>query len=381
MTSLESLISNLLLQHNCVVIPSFGGFVAQRVPARFDESTSSVHPPKKSVLVNKQLIANDGLLVQAYAVHAKLNFTEAEVEVKNQVSIWEKQLLEGNRIQIDKVGILYLDRERNICFEQDRFYNLLMQSFGLSSVHFVSVEDVQALNSHQHIQELTIEKPVVEQTGTISVSPIIELNGEPVPVLEVVHEEHTVKTSVRKKKPYLRYAAAAVALPVLFYSVWIPMKTDVLESGIITTSDFNPFKKREKATYQRTTQLYKVEDNNVQEKAEVPENVNNYSYALDEDTYIPVKLKNGSAQPIVTTSTTPSRTEHIEASNSGYVIVGSYSTRENAQKQVDHLAALGFTSEILERDGKIRVSAGKGNQFGTLKTRLAEKGIDSWLLD
>jgi len=379
MKSLESLISNLLLQHNCVVIPSFGGFVAQRVPARFDATTSSIHPPKKSVLFNKQLIANDGLLVQAFAIHAKLNFTEAEVEVRNQVSVWDKQLSEGNRIQIDKVGILYLDRERNICFEQDRFYNLLMQSYGLSSVHFVSVEDVQALNTHQQIQEMTVEKGSAEKVERISIAPIIELVGEPVPVKEAVNEEQNIVPIQKKRKPYLRYAAAAVALPILFYSVWIPMKTDVLESGIITSSDFNPFKKQEKATYQRNTQLYKGASDNRQEKADLPEDVNTYSYALDEDTYIPVKLKNGSTQPndpaIVTTSITPS------VSNTGYVIVGSYSTKENAQKQVEHLATLGFSSEILERDGKIRVSAGKGNQFGSLKARLAEKGIDCWLLD
>jgi cell division protein FtsN len=98
---------------------------------------------------------------------------------------------------------------------------------------------------------------------------------------------------------------------------------------------------------------------------------------LDEDTYIPVKLKNSdpNIEPVTTISTTPT------ISNSGYVIVGSYSTIENAQKQVDHLASLGFTAEILQRDGKIRVTAGKGNQFGTLKARLAEKGLDCWLLD
>jgi len=377
MTSLESLISNLLLQHNCVVIPSFGGFVAQRVPARFDEKTSSVHPPKKSVLFNKQLIANDGLLVQAYAVHSKLNFTEAEVEVRNQVSVWEKQLNEGNRIQIDKVGILFLDRERNICFEQDRFYNLLMQSFGLSSVHFVSVEDVQALNTHQQIQEITVEKPVTESAERISIAPIIELVGEPVPVIENTNDKQKIVPISKKKKPYLRYAAAAVALPILFYSVWIPMKTDVLESGIITSSDFNPFKKQQAATYESSKELYHAETGDKKEKTTLPENVSSYSYALDEDTYVPVKLKNGNAniEPVTTISTTPS------VSNSGYVIVGSYSTVENAQKQVDHLASLGFSAEILQRDGKIRVTAGRGNQFGTLKARLAEKGLDCWLLD
>ncbi len=184
MLTVETLIGNLLLQHNCVVVPSFGGFVAQRVPARLDELTSTMHPPKKSVLFNKQLISNDGLLVQAYAHHAKLNYSQAEIEVKNCVGLWEKQLNEGQRVSIDRVGILFLDKERNLSFEQDRFYNLLLESYGLGSIHFVSVEDVQALVAHDQIQLVA--------TASETETPIIALNGESIPVFEATNVEPQV---------------------------------------------------------------------------------------------------------------------------------------------------------------------------------------------
>ena len=59
---IEKLIGDLLLRHNCVVVPSFGGFVAKQVSAVIDYKTGVMHPPKKSLLFNKQLINNDGLL-------------------------------------------------------------------------------------------------------------------------------------------------------------------------------------------------------------------------------------------------------------------------------------------------------------------------------
>ncbi len=379
MLTVEQLIGNLLIRHNCVVVPGFGGFVAQRVAAQLDLSNGSMSPAKKSVLFNRQLIANDGLLIQAYAHQAGVNYTQAEVEVNNCIGIWDQALKKGERITIDRVGLLFLDAERNICFEQDRFYNLLLESYGLSSVHFVSAEDVQALNTKINVVSLAEE---VE-----SESPIIALNGEPVPVFEAQAEESIVHPKLKKKTPVLRYAAAACILPVLFYSFWIPMKTDVLESGVLKLSDFNPFQQEQKGSYKADKTSYVV--NHSSKKAQLkdlPEDVSVYSYELDEDTYIPVKVKDvsGSAAVVLDKAhTTPLELTAPTTSTkkSGFVIVGSYSTIENAQKQVDLMKSLGYNGEILQRDGKIRVSVGSGAQFGTLKTRLAKDGYEAWLLN
>jgi hypothetical protein len=49
MTSVEQLIGDLLLRHNCVIIPSFGGFVAKPVAAQIDYTKGDNGAPKKVV--------------------------------------------------------------------------------------------------------------------------------------------------------------------------------------------------------------------------------------------------------------------------------------------------------------------------------------------
>jgi len=56
MLSIDGIIGELLLRHNCVILPGFGGFIAQRQPARIDYHSGTMHPPGKSILFNRQLI-------------------------------------------------------------------------------------------------------------------------------------------------------------------------------------------------------------------------------------------------------------------------------------------------------------------------------------
>ena len=54
----------LLHDHDCLVIPGMGGFVAHPVPARFDEDKGEWIPPGRDVLFNPKLTVRDGLLEQ-----------------------------------------------------------------------------------------------------------------------------------------------------------------------------------------------------------------------------------------------------------------------------------------------------------------------------
>ena len=56
-------IRNLLHEHDCVILPSFGGFVANYHSAKIDPIINLIHPPKKHIVFNKNLQNNDGLLV------------------------------------------------------------------------------------------------------------------------------------------------------------------------------------------------------------------------------------------------------------------------------------------------------------------------------
>lgn len=401
MLTVEQLIGDLLLQHNCVIVPSFGGFVAQRTPAKIDSSKGVIIPPRKSVLFNKQLINNDGLLIAALSQANSIPYSEAAEEVQAHINEWEARLQMGGRITIDRVGNLFYDQERNLCFEQDRFYNLLLESFGLSSVHFVSVADAQAQESHQAI--LHVVKAVeIEQKQTAPASePSFILNEEPiVPVLEVVQEEHIQQTvlPIKKKSNTWRYVAAACLLPVAFYSFWIPVKTDVLESGVVSLSDFNPFHSAKKGTYVLPETTYSFQKRTGKHQLEsLPKNVETFSYEMDEDTYIPVSLKKKKKNPEETNPQTTAQSEVVAETpkkvveqsktnpapvspKGGQIIVGSYSDRKNAEELIQLLKANGMTGQIMETNGKIRVTAGNASQFSQLEPKLKALGIAPWIL-
>lgn len=416
MLTVEQLIGDLLLQHNCVIVPSFGGFVAQRTSAKIDSAKGVIIPPKKSVLFNKQLINNDGLLIAALSQANSIPYSEAAEEVQAHINEWEVKLQMGGRITIDRVGNLFYDQERNLCFEQDRFYNLLLESFGLSAVHFVSVADAEAKESHQAI--LHVVKAVeMEQKQLIPTSePSFVLSEEPiVPVLEVVHEEHIRPTTlpIKKKSTAWRYVAAACLLPIAFYSFWIPVKTDVLESGVVSLSDFNPFHSSKQGTYTAPETNYSFPKRESKKQLQnLPKNVETFSYEMDEDTYVPVSLKKKKEAKLPKTevssdmpkekaeeklvlgneakkSETPKKTIEQPKANpvipavspkGGQIIVGSYSDKKNAEDLIKLLESKGMTGQIMEKDGKIRVTAGNASQYSQLEPKLKALGISPWIL-
>lgn len=401
MLTVEQLIGDLLLQHNCVIVPSFGGFVAQRTSAKMDPAKGVIIPPKKSVLFNKQLINNDGLLIAALSRANSIPYPEAAEEVQAHINEWEARLQMGGRITIDRVGNLFYDQERNLCFEQDRFYNLLLESFGLSSVHFVSVADAEAKESHQAILHVVKAVEMEQEHAPFTSEPSFVLKEEPiVPVLEAVREEHIleIKLPVKKKSTAWRYVAAACLLPIAFYSFWIPVKTDVLESGIVSLSDFNPFHSKKPGTYTVPETNYTFQKREAKKQLEnLPKKVETFSYEMDEDTYVPVSLnkkrvneekvsgKPEEKQPNVPEIPKkpveqPKINPVTVSPKGGQIIVGSYSDKKNAEELIKLLEANGMNGQILEKEGKIRVTAGSASQFSQLEPKLKALGIAPWIL-
>lgn len=382
MVSVEQLIGELLLRHNCVIIPSFGGFVAKQAPAVIDFKNGVMTPPRKSLLFNRQLINNDGLLIAELAVSNSIHYNEATEIVQQLVSKWSDQLRNGFRITIDKVGFLYFDAEKNICFEQDRFFNLLLESYGLGKVHFLTESDVQLA------QKTTIERVVTSAEKTDR-QPAILFDTEKIVAETVKTEEAEVieHPAIRSKTKVWRYVAAACLLPIAFYSFWLPMRTNVLESGMISVKDFNPFYKSQAGTYDQK-ELDKPE---IREKyttleesvANLPSDVAVFSYQYDEDLYIPVRLPanpTGSEEIVETVEAASSDQSSLRCQ----YIVGCFGSEENAKNLLAALKAQGIDGYICdESNGLKRISAGGSDSEAGLQALILEagsKGFDGWIL-
>ncbi len=400
--SIEKLIGDLLLRHNCVVVPSFGGFVAKQTAATIDKVNGIMLPPKKSLLFNRQLINNDGLLVASFAKEMDIAFDQAAKEVQTLVEKWSQALNEGERVVIDKVGFLFLDQEKNIGFEQDRYFNLLLHSFGLGKVHFVSEEDIQLVNQPVSINPQIVIEPIAEQK--IKETPIITLIPEGIENVKVAEVETpiiSIASSKSSTTKLWRYAAVAILMPVAFYSYWIPMKTNVLESGIFAVQDFNPFHHASKGKYEQKDLPIKLNQKNPtfisveDEIQKLDANVQVWSYPFSEKLFIPIKIESSPKEVIpeaapqqveaASVETPIESTKVVSTESAYYLITNCFGSVSNAQNFVSYLKSKGFDAQIVDsKNGLQRVSAGKSTDAADLKSIQSKvEALDiqgSWIL-
>jgi cell division protein FtsN len=121
----------LLRDHDCVIIPDFGGLVADVSPARAQPGRQALSPPTKLVAFNQALTRNDGLLVDALSQHLGLPIAEARERVRAAVAGLQRELDESNRTELPGIGIFRRATGRGLSFEYTGTDNLLAASFGL----------------------------------------------------------------------------------------------------------------------------------------------------------------------------------------------------------------------------------------------------------
>lgn len=121
----------LLRDHDCVIIPDFGGLVADVSPARAQPGRQALSPPTKLVAFNQALTRNDGLLVDALSEHLGLSIAQAREAVRAAVAGLQQELDETNRTELPGIGIFRRAAGRGLSFEYTGTDNLLAAAFGL----------------------------------------------------------------------------------------------------------------------------------------------------------------------------------------------------------------------------------------------------------
>jgi len=124
-------IKELLLLNDCVIIPEFGGFVANYKPASIENN--QFFPPTKEIAFNNKLISNDGLLVNYIADSEGINYFEAKQKLENFVEETQLNLERNRNVYFEGVGYLHYDSHENLQFEPQLKQNLLVESYGLQN--------------------------------------------------------------------------------------------------------------------------------------------------------------------------------------------------------------------------------------------------------
>ena len=135
--NIEQYISDLLYEHDCVVIPGFGGFIGNYTPARVNPVHHTFFPPYKSLLFNINLKQNDGLLANRIVRDNMIPYEEAMHFIRSFVNHCNSLLKEEKKIRLENIGTIYTDNRGTLQFDQDKEVNYLMGSYGLTS--FISL--------------------------------------------------------------------------------------------------------------------------------------------------------------------------------------------------------------------------------------------------
>jgi flagellar basal body-associated protein FliL len=133
-------IKELLFEHECVILPGFGGFLTQYVSADIHPITHKMQPPSRRVAFNEHLKNNDGLLVDAVAMGEILPKAEVLKEIEAFVNEMRDKLLRSRIYELKHVGRFFYNKEDQLEFEPDTTVNYLADSFSLPELFFKPIE-------------------------------------------------------------------------------------------------------------------------------------------------------------------------------------------------------------------------------------------------
>ncbi len=279
MSLLDSHISYLLHEHNCVILPAFGGFVANYHSSRIDPIISLMHPPKKHIVFNKSLQNNDGLLVNEVASCEGISFKKAQKKVDVFISDLKDKLHLHKKAVIEGVGTLIQSNDNTLLFVQDLTTNHLLTSYGMG----------------------TIQSHAIKR---ISVQESIEAK------IKHINENHIQSN----KKSWLK--VAAVLLPLTMLSLVGISKKDQIQTAV---ASLNPFAKTDSEIV-----------NEITETSTIDYTLHSPVYQIEAGIQQSFKAKLAAEKLIV------------EQTPKHFIIAGAFSTQRNANKLVRKLQSWNF---------------------------------------
>ena len=127
-------ISELLYDHECVIVPEFGAFITKECPATLDYATHRLMPPSKELAFNGQLVADDGLLIGYVAERQGVTTTVAAKMVHDFANQCLNVIEASGVLRLDGMGVLSRVTSRDYVFQIDDSLNLFGDAFGLTAL-------------------------------------------------------------------------------------------------------------------------------------------------------------------------------------------------------------------------------------------------------
>jgi hypothetical protein len=355
-------ISELLFDHDCVIVPSLGGFLASNQPARILTPKHIIFPPFRHIAFNIFLKHNDGLLANRLVEVKNINYNEALQLIENYTTFCFETLEKGKKFILTEIGTLYYDKERNLQFEPFRNYNHLKESFGMSSINFLPI---------QRGEQTEKNNAIVEKVLRPSVPP----------------SKSQIRQTVIRNKAYIGAVLVGAAM------CWFAINLYMVGPKNYESTSLNPFDTQETNISKKDSLDISTSEKNLGSNipldtnvariipidssslAGIPEVEKKDVNAGPEKSQVNIEpvIKEASIHQPVTTS----------LYRNLYVIAGVFKIKENADKMLNSLKQQGFVNaQIIETDNRHYVTfenaTTKEGALAMIDT-LHKKNLDSWI--
>lgn len=177
-------IEYLLTEHDCVLIPEWGGFVLQDVPARRSDDGKTWFPPTRAIVFNPSLTYNDGMLVSSLMRARKTDAHHALLLIRQEVGTLRSLLQkEGDCVAFGEMGSFVLDENLRPAFTANAGYRIDLRQFGMQRLTVLPLRELSA--------------PTAQGTKTVDTA---------------TDKDDTIHISIHRRTIYKIAAAAAVFL-------------------------------------------------------------------------------------------------------------------------------------------------------------------------
>ena len=350
MIDLSLYISELLYLHDYVILPGLGGFILHEKEGNYSPSSHQFVPPSREVSFNGLLKNDDGLLISYICDKETISYPEARAIVTRYVGHLVENAGTQQGSRIEKVGRLYFSQEGKLIFSPDREVNYLRSSYGLAPVIVSPKSDYRAPRSHERTLKTRTDRRI---------------------------------RPVKAKTPGSVKWTLAVSLPVILFLLW----------GIIFPASFQHYYLGYSGFF---SNLFRS-GSSFSTKPILPNNIPDKTLQM---VIHPMARIEGSLQILysglrenqvteaknLTPRVIDSEMPEAEQINQYHVIGGVFREKENAERYLEALSALGHHASLAgtNRRGFYRVSyesfASWNEAAVCLKTIKAKENPSAWIL-
>ena len=144
MKNLAQYIEELIIRHECVIVPNLGGFITYCDKAIV--RNNMFYAPTERIRFNSLLTYHDGLLAEAYMRDRNIGYSEALNAIATEVEQIKKSLNSGNTVLFGRIGALSLSAENNITLLNSN-PKFLPENIGLPVVHLKQLASAEPTNT------------------------------------------------------------------------------------------------------------------------------------------------------------------------------------------------------------------------------------------